>query len=118
MGDPAAGAIQFLGGARAGHGKLLDHGDERLDAFAEVGFFRRPIVHFGIDVDGVFAAPRRVHAVIPQPLLVGGLECLLKTRTGRWFALKSVKMLCQPSAALDWDEKGSEPFSGEESGKR
>ena len=73
VGDPTARAIHLLGGPRAGHGKVFHHRNEWLHAFAEVARFRRPVVHFGVDVDGVFALPRWIHAFIPQPLQVGRL---------------------------------------------
>ena len=34
--------------------------------------FRRPVVHLGIDIDCVFAVPRRQHLLIPDPLQISG----------------------------------------------
>ena len=73
MHDPAAGVVHFLRGARAGVGEVHDHGDEGVDCFGEVGGLGGPVVHFGVDVDGVFGAPGRVHRLVPEALEVGGL---------------------------------------------
>ena len=54
-------------------GEILDHGDQGLDGFGQGARFRRPVVHLGVDVDGVFAAPGRVGALVPNALEVGGL---------------------------------------------
>ena len=57
-----------LRGASAGHGEVVHHSYERPDALGEVAGFGGPVVHLGVDVDGVFATPRRVRAFVPQPL--------------------------------------------------
>ncbi len=38
----------------------------------EVGDLGRPVVHLGVDVDGVLALPRRRERVVPEPLQVRG----------------------------------------------
>ena len=76
VGDPAAGAPMHLGGAGAGYREVLDHGHQRLDALAQVGGLGRPVVHLGIDVDRVLAAPGRVQAVVPQALERGRLAAV------------------------------------------
>ena len=68
MHHPPACAVLRLRGASASHGEVVHHSDERLDALGEVAGFGGPVVHLGVDVDGVFATPRRVRAFIPQPL--------------------------------------------------
>ena len=35
----------------------------------KVGFFRRPVIHFRVDIDGVFAVPGRFVGIIPYCLL-------------------------------------------------
>src|SRR5437588_542356 len=42
-------------------------------AFGQVANFCRPIVHLGVNVDGVFAVPGRLELVVPEALEVGGL---------------------------------------------
>lgn len=42
--------------------------EQRLMADREVASLGWPIVHLEVDVDGVFAAPRWPHAVIPEAL--------------------------------------------------
>ncbi len=78
VGDPAAGPPLHLGGAGAGFGEILDHGHERLDALAQIGGFGRPVVHLGVDVDRVLAAPGRVQAVVPKALERGRLSALAR----------------------------------------
>ena len=46
----------------------LDLVDQRPHAFAEVGRFNRPIIHFEVDVRGVLAAPNRVRVLVPDAL--------------------------------------------------
>ena len=55
--DPSAGVVVDLGGAAAGLGDLFEGVEEGLVAFAEIADFGGPVVHFGIDVDGVLAFP-------------------------------------------------------------
>ena len=78
--DPATGAPVHLRGARAGLREVLHHPQERFDALAEIARLGRPVVHLGVDVDGVFAAPGRVHAVGPEALQIGRLPA--RTRAG------------------------------------
>jgi hypothetical protein len=55
---------------------------ETFDSFSKVAGFGRPIVHFSVDVDSVFAAPGRIELLVPLALKVsrkrvltaGGLE--------------------------------------------
>ena len=41
---------------------------------ARLADLRRPVVHLGVDVDGVVRAPRRPHLVVPDALQVGRLR--------------------------------------------
>ena len=68
MRHPAARAVLRLRGARAGHGEIIHHREQRLDALGEIARLGGPVIHLRVDVDGVFAAPRRACAVVPQPL--------------------------------------------------
>ena len=65
---PAAGTPVHFGRAGARLGQVHDHGVQRLDTLGQVARLGRPVIHLGVDVDGVLAAPRRVHAGIPQAL--------------------------------------------------
>ena len=38
----------------------------------EVGAFGEPVVHLGIDVDRVLAAPGRIDRLVPDALQIGG----------------------------------------------
>ncbi len=48
--------------------------------FSKVCFLRRPVVHFGIDIDGVFAIPGRKQLIVPDALQVGRLAAGLRRR--------------------------------------
>ena len=49
-------------------GQVHDHRVQRLDTLGQIARLGRPVIHLGVDVDGVLAAPRRAHAGIPQAL--------------------------------------------------
>ena len=74
MGHPSSGFIHILCGTAAGYGQILHHLNQRIHTFGQITGFRRPIVHFGIDVDRIFALPRGIQTVIPNPLKVGRLR--------------------------------------------
>ena len=54
MGYPAATVIHGTGSLGACMAKVLDHGEQRLLRLGEITYECRPVVHLGIDVDGVF----------------------------------------------------------------
>ena len=80
MRDPAAGAVHLPGRSRPGDRQILDQRRHRIHRLLEVRGERRPVVHLGVDVDRVLAAPRRREAVVPDPLQVGRLRA--GTRAG------------------------------------
>ena len=41
--------------------------------FAQVGDFRGPIVHFQVNVTGIFAVPGGEKLIVPDSLKIGGL---------------------------------------------
>ncbi|MNL83243.1 hypothetical protein D3C87_2108430 [compost metagenome] len=63
-----------------GLGNILYHLKQRLVAFAEVGHFNGPIIHFGIDIHGVFTIPRWIELVVPFALQVGRMASRTATR--------------------------------------
>ena len=48
--------------------------------FDDICRFRRPIVHFRIDIEGIIAAPWRPDLIVPNPLQIGWL--CSRPRTG------------------------------------
>src|SRR5688572_429759 len=56
---------------------IFNHAKKGLMQLREVCLFRRPVVHLSVDVDGVFAVPRRAHVRIPEPLKIGWLATRL-----------------------------------------
>ncbi len=71
---PAAAVVVDAGGLRAGDGDLPEHVEEGLVALGEVRHLGRPVVHLGVDVDRVLAAPGWRDRLIPDALEVGGLS--------------------------------------------
>src|ERR1043165_1817012 len=59
--------------ARPSLGQILDHRDEGLDALSQIALFGGPVVHLRVDIDGVLAVPRRIHALVPETLQVRSL---------------------------------------------
>ena len=70
---PTAGAIHRTGGLATGLRHLACHADEGLVQFAQMGHLGGPIVHLGIDIGGVLAAPRRRYVFVPNALQIGSL---------------------------------------------
>ena len=70
----AGGRLQ-VGGERAGFAPrcqlALHQVEERQVALAQVGRFRRPIIHLDIDVGVIIGVPGRAVVVVPQPLQIG-----------------------------------------------
>ena len=73
MRDPTMRAVVNLGGVAASLGQLLNQVEQGFMAFGKIGRFGRPIVHLGVDVDSVLAAPRRLQVIVPQALQIGRL---------------------------------------------
>ena len=78
VGDPTLGLVVNLGSSRTGFRDLGDHVEQGLVAFGKVGLLGGPVVHFRVDVDRVFRAPRWGLTVIPEALKSGWLP----TRSG------------------------------------
>ena len=72
--DPPARAVVHPGSAAARLDQFSHHAQQGFVAFAEVGHFGGPIVHLGVDVDGVLRLPGWGHGVVPDALQVGGLR--------------------------------------------
>ena len=73
---PATATIHHLRSLGTCFAQVANHREERLGCLAEVADLGRPIVHLGIDVDGIFAVPRRILLVVPNALQVGRLSVL------------------------------------------
>ena len=80
MSHPTACAPHHFGCFRAGLRDFAHHLQQRLVTLAQIGGFRRPVVHLGVDVDGVFRLPRRRSGSIPDALKVGRLVARTRRR--------------------------------------
>ena len=78
MEAPAGKMIQFPCRILSLLGEIPDELEKRSSAFGKIGVFRRPVVHLGIDVGRVVAAPGREEKRIPDALKI----CRLRPRTG------------------------------------
>ena len=85
--DEAGRAVILAGGALAALGQLAQQALHRLEAFGQVHPVGRPVVHLGIDVDGVVAVPRREDQVVPQALERGRLSALAAGGNGQVSAI-------------------------------
>src|SRR5438874_134795 len=68
MHDPPPAAVLVFGGATAADHQVADHVEQRLMALAEVGQFRRPVIHLAVDIEGPLALPRRIEQFVPDAL--------------------------------------------------
>ena len=68
--DKAAAAVHCLCGFPSVCPHAFDQVEQRQMTFRQIADFRRPVVHLNIDVNGIAAAPRRPHVLIPDTLQV------------------------------------------------
>ena len=73
VGDPAAAAIHVAGGAGAVGGDFANEAKERLVELREISGLGGPVIHLGVDVDGVAGSPGRDDQGVPFALEVEGL---------------------------------------------
>ena len=71
---PAPATIHFTRRFRSCHGQVFQHGEQRLVHLTQVSHFGQPVVHLGIDIDGIFAVPRGIRTAIPDALQIGRLS--------------------------------------------
>ena len=78
VGHPSLCPIKHLGCFGTGGGKIIDKREQWFMTFREICHLSRPVVHLGIDIDGVFTVPRGIHTAIPHSLQVGCLSSWLR----------------------------------------
>ena len=78
MRHPSPTTIHGTCRTRPGHRQVVHHFEKRLMHFAQVSHFSRPVIHFRIDIDGIFAVPRRIDASVPDALQISGLSARLR----------------------------------------
>ena len=78
VGHPSAAVVELAGRCGSRDAQVLHHREEWHLRFCQVGDVGRPIVHLGIDVDGVFAVPRGILLVVPDALQIGRLTSWLR----------------------------------------
>ena len=79
MCHPATATVHFPSRLCSRYAQILNQRIQRFRGVTEIRYLGRPVVHLRIDVDGIFAVPRRILTVIPNTLQV----CRLSTRLGR-----------------------------------
>ena len=78
MYHPSVGIVHVACGLLATVTQFLHQPEERLMGLSEVGHLRRPVVHLGIDVEGILAVPCGVGAIVPDTLQVSRLSPRLR----------------------------------------
>src|SRR5204862_7663431 len=68
MGYPAPCTIHIFCSLLSCYGHIFHHLNKRLMKFREICFFSRPIIHFRVDVNGVFTIPWLIDLIIPYSL--------------------------------------------------
>ena len=77
---PAAAAVHGPGCRGPRRAEVLEHREEGLLRLGKIADQRRPVIHFGVDVDGVLRVPRRIDLVVPDALQGGWLTARLARR--------------------------------------
>src|SRR5690625_4862928 len=67
---PALSTIQFLSRFSTAFTQLLHHLEQGLMCFGKVGDLRRPVVHLGIYINGVYTIPSGTQRPIPDALQI------------------------------------------------
>ena len=80
MSHPTVGTIHLAGCLLSVNRQILYQLEQWLVSFCQVGHFGRPIVHFRIDVDGIFTVPRCIQPMVPNTLQIGRLSSRLGRR--------------------------------------
>ena len=114
VGYPSVAAIHLLCGEGSGLAEVANHREQRLLRLGKISHERRPVVHLGIDVDGVLRVPRRVHLVVPNTLQVGGLSAGLARRDEQVATILHHERYQVEVAGILF--KGSHPLVGLQSG--
>ena len=70
MKHPAVAIVIGFGGFSAGLREIFHQVEQRLMTFGEIAHFSRPVVHFQIDVGGIFTSPGRQGGFTPYSLKV------------------------------------------------
>ena len=78
VGHPSLAAIHLLRCLRTRYAQVADHLKEGLLGLCEVTYQCWPVVHLGVDVDGVLRVPGGFQLVIPHTLQVGRLSAGLR----------------------------------------
>ena len=78
MGHPSTASVHLAGRFGPSHAQVGYQVEQRLLGFSQIAHQRRPIVHLGIDVNGVFRVPGGIQLVIPHALQVGRLASRLR----------------------------------------
>src|SRR5689334_81951 len=77
MRNPASCTIHISGCLSTCLRHVSHHLKERLCQICQVSFFCRPVIHFRININGVFAIPGWRHLIIPYTLQISCLTTWL-----------------------------------------
>ena len=65
---PATTAIHHISRLGSRHAEIFDHRQQRLLRLHQIAHHRGPVVHLGIDIDGILRIPGRILLVVPHAL--------------------------------------------------
>ena len=80
MSHPTLAVVHLLCSLRTRLTQVFYHREERFLCLSQIAYQCRPVVHLGIDIDGVFRIPWGIHLVVPHTLQVGSLSSRLTRR--------------------------------------
>ena len=58
--------------------QVANHREQRFLCLSQITHIGRPVVHLGIDVDGIFRVPSGIHLMVPYTLQIGRLTTRLR----------------------------------------
>src|SRR6186713_3367599 len=80
MGYPPSCTVHIFCRLLSCYGHIFYHLNKWFMQFCKICFFCRPVIHFSVDVNGVFAIPWWIDLIIPYSLEVGSLSAWLRRR--------------------------------------
>src|SRR5699024_11523633 len=79
MSIPSTSAVHFCCTFLPCFRQVFQHGKQRLMHFREISKLCRPVIHFGVNIDGIFTIPWRRGPLIPDSLQISWLPTTLCT---------------------------------------
>ena len=78
MCHPTRTVVHATGCFSTRYAQVANHREQRLLCLCQVTHIGGPVVHLGINVDGVFRVPWGIHLIVPYALQIGRLTARLR----------------------------------------